>query len=201
MKGNPKIVSLQPDSLAEIWEDFRRVARALEIEPRGEEVVRQHRDRMAALCLPAPATGPMPRVACIEWLEPLMGAGNWTPELIAMAGGLNLFGEAGKHSPWMTWDELAVADPDILVMAPCGFDLARTELEMHWMTDRPGWNSLRAVRNGSIYLADGNQYFNRPGPRVVETLQALVEMLYPDRHPPSLRGRAWRRYDEHVTWR
>ena len=163
MKGNPKIVSLQLDSLAEIWEDVRRVARALEIEAHGEEVVRQLRERMAALCPPAPATGPMPRVACIEWLKPLMAAGNWTPELIAMAGGINLFGEAGKHSPWMTWDELAAADPDVLVMAPCGFDLARTEQEMHWVNGRPGWNGLRAVRTGCVYLADGNQYFNRPG--------------------------------------
>jgi iron complex transport system substrate-binding protein len=200
MKGNPKIVSLQPDSLAGIWEDIRVVARSLEIEARGEEVVGRLQERMAAI-VPAPDAGPKPRVACIEWLEPLMAAGNWTPELIAMAGGVNLFGEAGRHSPWMTWEELMAADPDVLVIAPCGFDLARTEREMHWATGRPGWNALRAVRSGRVYPADGNQFFNRPGPRVVETLQALVEMLYPGCHAPVLCGTAWRRYDGHVTWR
>jgi iron complex transport system substrate-binding protein len=100
-----------------------------------------------------PATPP--RVVCIEWIEPLMAAGNWTPELIELAGGVNLFGEAGKHSPWMTWDQLAAADPDVLIIAPCGFDLARTGQEMYWLTDRPGWRELRAVRTHRVYLADG----------------------------------------------
>ena len=129
-----------------------------------------------------------------------MAAGNWTPELIEMAGGVNLFGEAGKHSPWMTWEALVAADPDVIVIAPCGFDLARTEQELHWMTERPGWNHLRAVQTGRVYLADGNQYFNRPGPRVVETLQILVEMLHgaapPEAgtpcHTQSWREQSWR---------
>jgi iron complex transport system substrate-binding protein len=121
-----------------------------------------------------------------------MAAGNWTPELIAMAGGVNLFGEAGRHSPWMTWEQLAEADPDVIVIAPCGFDLRRTAEEMHWMTGRAGWSDLRAVREGRVYLADGNQYFNRPGPRVVETLEILVEMLHPQYRGVRLRGEAWR---------
>jgi iron complex transport system substrate-binding protein len=191
LKGQPRIVSLQPDSLAGIWEDFRRVARALEIPQQGERAIAELKRRMAELS-PPPQAGPAPRVACVEWVEPLMAAGNWTPELIAMAGGVNLFGESGKHSPWMTWEQLAAADPDVLIVAPCGFDLARTAQEMHWMTDRPGWSELRAVRGGRVYLADGNRYFNRPGPRVVETLEALVEMLHPDRRAPRLRGQAWR---------
>jgi len=189
IEGNPRIVSLQPDSLAQIWEDVRRVARALEIERRGEEVVSALQRRMDEL---RPAAGPKPRVACIEWIEPLMAAGNWTPELIEMAGGINLFGEAGKHSPWMTWEQFAEADADVLVIAPCGFDLARAGREMHWLSDRPGWRDLRAVSEGRVYLADGNQYFNRPGPRVVESLEALVEMLHPDGRAPRLRGEAWR---------
>jgi iron complex transport system substrate-binding protein len=185
MKGQPRIVSLQPDSLAAIWEDVRRVAGALEIAERGEMLVGQLQARMCALSVQGPdppgrpprAARP-PRVACIEWMEPLMAAGNWTPELIQMAGGANLFGEAGKHSPWMTWEALVAAEPDVIVVAPCGFDLARTQQEIYWMTERPGWNHLRAVQTGRVYLADGNQYFNRPGPRVVETLQILVEMLH-----------------------
>ena len=189
--GQPAVVSLQPDSLAEIWEDFRRVARALAISERGELVVAELQKRMAALC-PLPVAGRLPRVACIEWMEPLMAAGNWMPELIGMAGGASLFGENGRHSPWLTWEQLADADPDVVIVAPCGFDLPRTERELHWMTGRAGWNDLRAVSEGRAYLGDGNRYFNRPGPRVVETLEALVEMLHPEFREPRLRGDAWR---------
>lgn len=190
LPGNPTVVSLQPDSLDQIWQDFRRVARALDIEERGEFVITELERRMTALS-PSAAVGPLPRVACIEWMEPLMAAGNWMPELIDMAGGVNLFGENGKHSPWLTWDELRDADPDVMIVAPCGFDLSRTQEELHWMTDRPGWDTLRAVRQGRVYLGDGNRYFNRPGPRVVETLDALVEMLHPEFCEQELRGTVW----------
>ena len=108
-----------------------------------------------------------------------MAIGNWAPELVEMAGGINLFGEAGAHSPWMTWEQLVERDPDVIITMPCGFDLERTSREMHWLTERPGWSDLRAVRDGQVYIADGNQYFNRPGPRVVESLQILAEILHP----------------------
>jgi iron complex transport system substrate-binding protein len=120
-----------------------------------------------------------PTVACIEWLEPLMAAGNWVPELVEMAGGVNLFGEAGKHSPWMSWEQLVEADPEVIAIMPCGWDAARTQPEMHWLTDRPEWPSLRAVRTGRVHLTDGNRYFNRPGPRLVESLDILAAILHP----------------------
>jgi iron complex transport system substrate-binding protein len=183
MKGSPAIVSLQPDSLSEIWNDIRRVAAALAIPERGDTLIAELQSRMQ-LDLPSAR----PTVACIEWMEPLMAAGNWTPELIAMAGGRNLFGEAGRHSPWMSWEELVAADPEVIIVAPCGFDLPRTEQELYWMTDRPGWSRLRA----RVYLADGNQYFNRPGPRVAETLRILAEILHPECFEPTLRGIGWR---------
>ncbi|HEV2447845.1 MAG TPA: cobalamin-binding protein [Candidatus Sulfopaludibacter sp.] len=186
LRGQPKIVSLQPNSLEDIWDDIRRVACALEIADRGEEVIRNLQHRMADL---RPAAPSGQSVACIEWLDPLMAAGNWTPELIGMAGGVNRFGQAGRHSPWMNWEELRAADPDVLIVAPCGFDLDRTVREMHWLTDRPEWRELRAVRTGGVYLADGNQYFNRPGPRVAETLEIVVEILTGG---DRLRGIAWR---------
>ena len=108
-----------------------------------------------------------------------MSAGNWVPELVEMAGGVNLFGEAGKHSPYMTWEQLVEADPEVIVMMPCGWDPARTRPEMHWLTDRPEWPRLRAVRSGRVHLTDGNQYFNRPGPRLVESLEILADLLHP----------------------
>ena len=120
-----------------------------------------------------------------------MAAGNWVPELVAMAGGKNQFGKAGEHSPWMTWEELAVNDPDVIAVMPCGYDLARTREEMHWLTQNPAWVGLSAVRNGQVFLVDGNQYLNRPGPRIVESLQILAEILHPDTFEPTLRGAGW----------
>jgi iron complex transport system substrate-binding protein len=175
LASQPKIVSLQPNCLADIWEDIRRVAVALGEEERGGAVVDDLQMKMRRIS--AAATGKKPTVACIEWLAPLMAAGNWVPELVEMAGGVNLFGEAGKHSPWMTWEELVARDPDVIFVMPCGFDEARTRAEMYWMTDRPEYAGLKAARTGQVYPVDGNQYFNRPGPRVVESLEILTRIL------------------------
>jgi iron complex transport system substrate-binding protein len=141
-----------------------------------------------------PQGGTKPRVAAIEWLEPLMAAGNWVPELIAMAGGQNLFGKAGQHSPWMTWEEVVAADPDVIVALPCGFDLPRTRAEMYWVTERPEWTSLQAVRDRNVFLCDGNQFMNRPGPRLVESLRTFAEIFHPDVFGKSLEGSAWERF-------
>ena len=105
------------------------------------------------------------------------GGRNWTPELIARAGGVDVFGVAGVHSPWITFEQLLTRDPDVIVIAPCGFDLERTRGEMHWLTERPEWPRLKAVRAGRVWLADGNQLFNRPGPRIVETFEVLRGIL------------------------
>ena len=166
----PHLVPLNPASLADIWDDFRRVGEAVGVNP--EPVIRKLQNRMT----PVRTTG-SPTVACIEWIEPLMAAGNWTPELIHLAGGIDIFGKPGIHSPWITWEELLAHDPDVIIVAPCGFDLARTHDEMYWLTDRPEFTRLKAVRTRRLFLADGNQFFNRPGPRIVETLRIIEQML------------------------
>jgi iron complex transport system substrate-binding protein len=132
-----------------------------------------------------------PTVACIEWIDPLMAAGNWMPELVEMAGGINLFGIAGRHSPWMTWEELRAKDPDVIVVLPCGFDIPRTRQEMPALTQQPGWPALRAVRDGRVFLADGNQYFNRPGPRLADSLEILAQLLHPSVFMFSHKGTGW----------
>ena len=190
LASHPRIVPLNPNSLADIWDDIRRVAAALDIPERGEETIAGLQARMCDISARAQADAQRPRVACIEWLEPLMAAGNWTPELVAMTGGVNLFGEAAKHAPWMTWEQLIAADPDVVIVMPCGFDIERAAREMYWLTDRPGWPALRA----EVYIADGNQYFNRPGPRVVETLEILAEILHPRVFPPLHAPHAFRRF-------
>lgn len=166
----PELVALNPASLAEIWDDFRRAGAAVGMN--AEPVIRALQNRMR----PAPG-GNRPTVACIEWIEPLMAAGNWTPELIDLAGGIDVFGTPGVHSPWITWEDLLERDPDVIIVAPCGFDLERTCAEMHWMAERPGFDEMKAVRTGHLFLADGNQFFNRPGPRVVETMLMIRAMI------------------------
>jgi iron complex transport system substrate-binding protein len=170
LQSRPKLVALNPCSLADIWDDFRHVAEAAGIS--AEPVI----ERLCARMRPVPRTH-RPTIACIEWIEPLMAAGNWTPELIDLAGGEDVFGTTGIHSPWITWEQLLVRDPEIIIVAPCGFDLERTRSEMHWITERPEFGNLRAVRTGSLFLADGNQYFNRPGPRVVETFEIVKNII------------------------
>jgi len=109
-----------------------------------------------------------------------MAAGNWVPELVDWAGGKNLFGIVGKHSPWLKWEELIAANPEVIVIMPCGFDLARTQQEAAVLAQHPQWRSLQAVQNGRVYITDGNSYFNRPGDRLVDSLEMLAEIFYPD---------------------
>jgi iron complex transport system substrate-binding protein len=176
----PKIVSLAPLGLSDIFADIERVAAALDVPDRGTQLVRRLRQRMAAIEDRARQAPARPGVACIEWIEPLMAAGNWMPDLVAMAGGRNHFGTAGEHSPWMRFEQLAVADPDVILIMPCGFNLKRTAAELPALTKRPQWARLQAVREGRVYLADGNQFFNRSGPRIAESLEILAEILHPE---------------------
>lgn len=193
LASKPQIVSLTPNSLADVWDDIRRVAVAVGIEAHGEAVIASLQARMCDITAKAQAAGVCPRVACIEWTEPLMAGGNWTPELIAMAGGVNLLGEAAKHSGYIAWEQVLASDPDVIIVAPCGFDIPRTRAEMHWLTERPEWRLMRAARSGRVYLADGNQYFNRPGPRLVETLRIMAEILHPEMFEPTFQGTGWDR--------
>jgi len=193
--SNPLIISLQPDSLADIFEDVHRIAKGLGVVPVGEMMVAQLESRMDTVAQKARALNSKPRVALVEWIEPMMAGGNWMPELIEMAGGINLFGEAGKHSPWMNWEDLVAAEPDIIIVSPCGFDIERTMQEMHLISGRKEYAGLKAVKNGKVFVADGNQYFNRPGPRVLESLEMLAEMLHPEEFKFAHEGVGWIRYE------
>ena len=183
-----RVVSLAPRTLGDVWGDLTRVADALGAPERGEELASELADRITQVAERTHRLREQPGVVCIEWIEPLMAAGNWMPELLTLAGGRSLVGEIGAHSPWLTFDELAAADPDVLVVVPCGFGIERTRSEMHALEARPEWRGLRAVERGRVFLADGNQYFNRPGPRLVESLEILAEILHPDEFRPSHRG-------------
>jgi iron complex transport system substrate-binding protein len=192
------IVSLRPDALADAWTDIERVAAALDCPEDGAALIARLKARMAAVT-EACAGLPKPRVACIEWIDPLMAAGNWVPELVAMAGGDNLFGEAGKHSPWMTWEQLRAADPDVIAILPCGFDIPRVLAELPALTGQPGWAELKAVQAGRVYVTDGNQYFNRPGPRLAESLEIMAEILHPGTVDYGHRETGWIPYEREMV--
>ena len=193
MSIDANVVSLEPYALADVWADIRRVAEACGCGQDGERLIAGLRARMLEISERTAETERRPSVAALEWLEPLMAAGNWVPELVEMASGKNLFGEAGQHSPWTAWDEVLAADPDVFVALPCGFDLERTRREMHWLTGRPGWTNLTAVETNSVFVCDGNQFMNRPGPRLVESLQIFGETLHPEVFEPSLEHIGWER--------
>jgi iron complex transport system substrate-binding protein len=152
------------------------------------------RGRLEALRAAAAKQGVRPTVVCLEWFEPLMVAGNWVPELVEIAGGRDVLGKAGEHSPWIEWEAVRRADPDVIVLMPCGFDHARTVTESARLRTLPGWSDLKAVRSGRVFAVDGNSYFNRPGPRLVESAEILAEVLWPD--IISAREKRWQRLSE-----
>jgi iron complex transport system substrate-binding protein len=193
LEGRPRLVSLEPNALADLWKDIGLVAKALGVPERGSELNERLRQRMRGITERTRGMARRPTVACVEWIDPLMASGNWMPELVQMGGGVNLFGEAGKHAPRLTWEDVRSADPEVVLVLPCGFDIARSRQDVPVLTGKPGWADLRAVREGRVYLLDGNAYFNRPGPRLAESLEILAELLHPDAFRFGHEGSGWQR--------
>ncbi|MDO7844486.1 cobalamin-binding protein [Sphingomonas immobilis] len=173
----PVLLSFAPDALGDVWGDLRSVGAATGREAAAESAVAQLQDRLETLRAKSAARGSRPTVAAIEWIDPLMAAGNWVPELIEIAGGTPLFAAPGQHSPWLDWDALVAADSDLIVMMPCGYQIPQTLGDLAPLISRPGWRDLTAVRKGRVFVADGHHYFNRPGPRLVESAQIIAETI------------------------
>lgn len=189
--ASPTIVSLHPVDLAKVYQDIRNVADALGVPDRADDFIQQanvNLDQLSERVSGATA----PTVCCVEWTTPLMAAGNWVPELVAIAGGNDIFGEAGKHAPWLEPVELFDADPDVIVFMPCGFGLERSAKEAELLLQTDEWQSLSAVKTGRVYATDGNSYFNRPGPRLIESAEILAEIFHPGSLEPRHEGTAWR---------
>jgi iron complex transport system substrate-binding protein len=191
--SSPKVISLQPNVLSDVWADIERVAATLGVESRSLLIGLQ--SRIEACRQKTQGLSERPTVAAIEWTEPLMAAGNWIPELVELAGGKSVFGIAGKHSPYLKWDTLVKADPEVIIIMPCGFGLDRTRQETQPLTQRPEWSSLQAVRTGKVFITDGNSYFNRPGPRLVDSLEILAEILHSDIFDFGYRGTGWKSFE------
>ncbi len=186
-----EIISLQPNTLSEILDDIRRIADRLGVPERGEALLAELEERLDLIRHKLKFVDERPGVVMIEWLSPLMVAGNWIPGMIEIAGGTPLLGEEGKHSAFIDWEQIRAADPGVLVIAPCGFTIGRTLSELHLLFGLPGWQDLKAVKNKRVYLADGNQYFNRSGPRAVDTVEILAEIIHPKQFIFGYRGTGW----------
>lgn len=192
------ILALQPNSLEEVFEDLIRIGQFCGSKNAAEAKVQQYRQRVDLIAnrLASLRQEKWPRTALIEWIEPVMLAGNWMPEMLRIAGGRAPRLDASGKSCFTTWDAISAFNPEVVVFCPCGFDLSRTCDEVSAL-QQPEFLSFQAVRDGSVYAVDGNAYFNRSGPRLVESLEILAHLLHPQQiGPPELSSpaeTAWRR--------
>jgi iron complex transport system substrate-binding protein len=185
------IISLQPDSLETIFNNIREVAAVLDVPVKGEQLIEDLQERADIIRHKLKFMENKPTVACIEWLEPMMVSGNWVPELVSIAGGAPILAENGKHSPYVKWEDIQQQDPDVIVVMPCGFSIERTMKEMNLLLQLPGFAEMKAVKNDRFYIADGNQYFNRPGPRIVDSIEILAEITHPKQFIFGYEGNGW----------
>lgn len=174
----PHVESVNPTCLADLHAMFRRVGVLLgaEAEAEAESLIAQF-EATAAMIARRRQGRPLPRVLVLEWFDPPFSSGHWNPELVALAGGVEVLGEAGQRSRRHTWDEVAGADPEFIVLAPCGFTIERTEQELGTLQSRAEWTRLGAVRNGGVTLVDGSAYFSRPGPRLEASLRIAAAAI------------------------
>ena len=173
-----RLVSLHPDTLADVMTDIETVGAAIRGENEAAMLVRNLNERLNAIrTKESDQVASTPSVLVMEWIDPPMAAGHWIPALVEIAGGGNLIARKGGPSPYITWKEISDADPDIIVVAPCGFDLDRTEQEMAVLAKEPKWGALRAVRSGRIAIMDGNRFVNRPSPAVLESTAMLHDII------------------------
>ena len=185
-----RVISVEPNSIEDIFNDILNIAEILNVRKKGKELIdliKAKIDNTEKMVHQRSS----PSIAAIEWIDPLMAAGNWVPQLIRVAGGKNLFGEAGKHSPWMKYNDLVEQDPEIIIVMPCGYDIKKSLIEIKTLESKKGWGSLKAVINRNVYITDGNQFFNRPGPRIIESLEILLEIIHSDFSESKHIGSGW----------
>lgn len=173
----PDLLSLDPRTLADVFADIRQVGTATGHSAEAEALLRDLQARLDAVRARV-AGRPRPRVVALEWLDPPFAGGHWVPEMIEIAGGVDAFARAGDHSRRLTWDEVRAADPDHLVVMPCGYDEDGAREQMGLMAERPEWRELRAVREGRVHPVDANGCFSRPGPRLVDGIERLAAIFH-----------------------
>lgn len=187
------VIDLNPESLEQVLESILQIANALDVYDRGESLVSNMREAFESICLQADKLPDKPTVAHIEWIEPVMVAGHWTRTLIEWTGGLNSFRDESK--PWIQFEDIVKQNPDKIVIAPCGFTIERTLQDMFFFENKQEWKSLKAVQNNEVYICKGNQYFNRPGPRLLDSAEILLEIFHPEAFRAKHHKTGWMRYN------
>lgn len=178
LPGRPRVVNLEPTTLAEVLASLGTVADAAGVPERAEVVLAELQRRIDRV-RGRVADRPRPRVVLLEWIDPPFSCGHWSPELVALAGGDEAIGRPGERSRTLAWDEVVAAQPDVLVIACCGYTADRTREDLPILERQPGWADLPCVRSGRVHVVDGSAYFSRPGPRLVDSLEILAGLLHP----------------------
>lgn len=186
ISSDPVVVNLHPHTLQNVLEEIREVGRAVGREERAGEAVADLEQRIKDVeesCKDLDH----PRVAVVDWMDPVMVAGHWVPGMVERAGGRYGMEDAGMPSRPREWSEVLSYAPEVLLVAPCGYTLEHTVRDFDELSGRPGWQDLPAVRNDRVYAMDGHNYVNRPGPRLVDTLEVFMQAIHPDRfgEPPA----------------
>jgi iron complex transport system substrate-binding protein len=193
---NTTIIALNPSSLADVMADILRIGRAVGCAEGAQRCARELQSRVDQIAKLAATFAPQnrPRTIVIEWIDPLMISGNWVPKLVELAGGTSGLSTSGRPSQCRSWSDVCALDPEVIVVAACGFDIDRTASEMPTLAGLPGWRHVAAVRCDRVFVADGNAYFNRSGPRLVDSLELLAGLLHPGVFPPpdDTAYRVWR---------
>lgn len=196
LPGAPQVINLEPMSLDQVFTTLQLVGAKTGVSERADQVVKELRVRTSAIAERSAAIRNRPRVVILEWIDPPFSCGHWSPEIVRMAGGDEQLGRPGVPSRTLQWDEVVAVQPEVIVIACCGFDVRRTLVDVAILRQYPGWYDLPAVRSERVFVIDGNAYFSRPGPRLVESLELLAHALHPQIHaPPATIAKALRLSD------
>jgi iron complex transport system substrate-binding protein len=184
LRGDPRVVSLEPSSLADVYDNIRFVGELVGADDGARALVETLQARERALRART-AAGPRPRTLVLEWTDPPMSGGHWTPGLVELAGGEPILANPGANSQALSWDAIAAADPEVAIVVPCGYDLPKALDATRALRGTPEWDGLRAVRSGRVYAMDGNAYVNRPGPRLVDSAEIFASAIAGNPQPPA----------------
>jgi iron complex transport system substrate-binding protein len=181
----PQVLALTPTSLADVWGDIRRIGEAAGCRDVAGQLAQELEERVANITAATARADARPRVLCLEWLDPFYVGGHWVPEMVAKAGGVDVFGRAGEASFRVTSEEIAACGAEVIVVMLCGYNLARTIEELRRYPIPAAWNGLPAVRDHRIFASDANSHFSRPGPRLAEGVEVLAHLIHPELFPEA----------------